>query len=89
VAFVRVEPDNVVAHAVFVQDGRLIVRLAEALGQPCEGRVDLRWPMAAATETDLVGERARPLAVDGTSFVYAIAPFEIKTLAIELKERTP
>lgn len=88
-SFIRVEPNSVAAHAAFVHDGRLIVRLAEALGQPREGRVELRWPMAAATETDLVGERARPLAVDGTSFVYTIAPFEVKTLAIELKERTP
>ena len=83
-SFASVAPESVAAHALFMQDGRLVLRLAEVLGQPADGRVELGWRLAGVVETDLVGGNSRPLPFSGSEFAFSMTPFEIKTYAVAL-----
>jgi len=85
---VRAEPDGVVVSAVkLADDGSddIVVRLYEALGARVRGRLELGFPAASVTVTDLL-ERPLPAAdgpapaLRGGGVDLALRPFQILTL---------
>jgi alpha-mannosidase len=84
-SFVAMEPDNVLLHAMYVEDNQLVLRVAEAEGRGADGKVTLRWPVAGARETDLIRGSERPLQSSREGFSFSAAPFEIKTFRIDLQ----
>jgi alpha-mannosidase len=84
-SFVTIEPDNVLLHAMYVEENQIVLRVAEAEGRGADGKITLRWPIAEARETDLIGGAARPLRSSRDTFSFSAAPFEIKTFRISLQ----
>lgn len=83
-SFATIEPENMVLHALYVDDNELVMRLAEAEGRSVDGRIEFRWPVSSARETDFIGTNAEPLAVSGHNINFSATPFEIKTFRISL-----
>jgi alpha-mannosidase len=81
---VRTDHDGVVISAVKLADdgsGDVVVRLYEALGARTVARLELGFPAAACTETDLL---ERPsggeLALDGGALELTLRPFQVVTV---------
>jgi alpha-mannosidase len=83
-SFMSIEPATLTLHALYVEDGQLVLRLAETVGRGVDAQVTLQWPISAAHETDLIGRLLRSVSTDRTSFRFSAAPFEIKTFRIDL-----
>jgi alpha-mannosidase len=84
-SFLVVEPDNVVLHALYVKDNRLILRLAEAAGVPvASGQVSSHWAFSDVDETDLLGRALAKAHARGNAFAFTARPFEIKTFGVTL-----
>ena len=85
-SFVEVEPSNLVVHALYVENDHWVMRVAEATGTQVQGSIKLHWPIDAVHETNLVGDHAQALPVDGKRFSFSINPYEIKTFRIAIKK---
>ncbi|BCX05963.1 MAG: alpha-mannosidase [Candidatus Roseilinea sp.] len=83
-SFMALEPDHVTVHAIFVDRDQLVLRVVEAEGNHAKGKINLQWPIAAAHETDLMGNVVQALSVEDTRLHFSAAPFEIKTFRITL-----
>jgi len=86
-SFVEIEPEHVALHALFVDEGQLVLRVVESKGAPVSGKITLRWPIARVVETDLIGGNVSELSHTGSSFAFAASPFEIKTFRVSLMNR--
>jgi alpha-mannosidase len=87
-SFVRVGPGNVVLSALKKEMGYaergLVLRLYEIHGEKTEAKLEFPWPVEAE-ETDLIERPSgRPLG-SGAAISVPLAPYEIKTIRIELK----
>ncbi|MCP2166433.1 alpha-mannosidase [Goodfellowiella coeruleoviolacea] len=85
---VRISDDAVVVESVKLADDRsgdVVVRLYEAGGGRARARLSTGFPLAAATETDLL-ERplpaAPPHAVSDNGVTLTLRPFQIRTLRL-------
>lgn len=83
-SFVALEPANLALHAMFVDGRELVLRVAEAAGEPAQGKIELRWPIAAVNETNFVGDHSRRVRAARDSFRFNATPFEIKTFRVAL-----
>jgi len=83
----EVSPDNVVLSAVKPgEDGSTVVRVYEAEGRPVRGaELRLKTGLVMAEETDLLENAQKKLDVEGGAALrFALGPFEIKTLKLQL-----
>jgi len=87
-SFVRVGPGNVVLSALKKEMGYaergLVLRLYEIHGEKTEAKLEFPWPVDAE-ETDLIERPSGKPLGSGTAISVPLAPYEIKTIRIELK----
>lgn len=83
-SLLTIEPDNLILHAMYVEDDQLVLRVAEAAGRAVEGKIEPNWPISSVLETDLTGKAIEPLKASRTDFDVSATPFEIKTFKIRL-----
>ena len=87
--WLQVSPDNVVVSAVKLgADGRTVVRVYEASGQPVRGaELRLEARLLEAQETDLLENAQRELLVEDKALHFDLRPFEVKTFRLRLGPR--
>jgi len=77
--------DSIALHALFVEEGQLVLRVAEAVGKACSGTITLHWPIETVSEGDFVGDEVKTLAHVDNHFEFSAAQFEIKTFRVVLR----
>jgi alpha-mannosidase len=87
-SFVSLEPENLVLTALKrAEDGDAwILRFYEFAGKPTQARVRLPQTVGRAHEADLQEKVEKELPVKGSEVEFAVRPFEIKTLRLELPQ---
>jgi alpha-mannosidase len=79
-------PQVVVSSLAPDRDGRPVLRVYEATGQPAPGvTVALRMGVASAVEVNLLGDAGRDLPTEGDSVSFDLKPFEIKSIRLALR----
>ena len=86
--FVSVSPANVALHSCRLQGSRLVLRVSETAGEQTEGAVRFAWPVEDVRETDFAGAAQAPVAAGRDGFELALGPFEIRTYAVTLADRS-
>ena len=81
-SFLSIEPVNVMASAIYVEDGSLIIRIYEAEGRKAMTRIKFFKKPKHVEEVKADGVPVKPLSLEGSDVVFEIGPFEIKTLKI-------
>ena len=82
---IEVSPSNVVVSALKAsEDGRLILRIYEAAGQPTTGaKIRLAHNPISVSEVNLIERPLRDLEVQGGTWSFDLHPYEIKTFRID------
>ena len=62
----------------------LVLRAYECGNEACEARLRLNVPFARAFETDLLEENGREIPCGADGLRLHFAPFEVKTILVEL-----
>jgi alpha-mannosidase len=83
---VEISAPDVVASALMPgRDGAVMLRIYEASGKPSSGvAIKLRVPLSSASETNLLGDAGKPLAIAENTVHVDLRAFEIKTLKLNL-----
>jgi alpha-mannosidase len=68
------------------RDGAVMLRIYEASGKPASGvAIRLHVPLGSASETNLLGDGGRPLAIADNTVHVDLRAYEIKTLELKLR----
>lgn len=84
-SFASLNADNLMLHALYVDNGDLVLRVVESEGRSSDGQLWLRWPIREARETDFIGGNAATLNTEENIIRFQANPYEIKTLHVKLE----
>jgi len=87
-SFCKVTPEDVILTAMkpaYKEPNAIILRLVEYSGKNTDVQVSLWENIAKAYQTNLLEEEEKALEVKGNTILFAIKPYEIKTIKVTLK----
>jgi alpha-mannosidase len=83
-SFLSVSAPNVLLSALYRDEGRVVLRLYEAVGEAADVELALPFAPQSVTETDFVGRRRkRRLELVGETVRLTLAPWEVVLLRLE------
>ncbi len=87
VNLVNIEPDNIVMSSIKKTGETILIRLYEAQGKKCVGRLIFASAIEDAQEADLLGKPYRALTVIKRNIMQIkFSPFQIKTLLLKFSK---
>jgi len=85
-SFLSIDPENILLSAIYVEEGKVNVRLYETEGRETKAKIRFRFPFTIE-EVDLSGEKAKILSEWARETETYFSAYEIKTLRLSSLKR--
>ena len=91
-AYLTCESDNIIVSAVKLAEDQphdstaMVIRLFESKGEPVSGKLQVKWPVLRAEETDMLERTEKKLTVTNNTLALNFGKHEIKTIKLYIKK---